>query len=127
MFHIFGLVHNKKSFPTVNILPAWYLCSFSRSCDCHATLYLNPEIQLSSYTLTRKHHLYVRALLNRSLRAHMTQKRLNNCMLLHVHKKVDNLNIIDIANEFGYANESRLSTFGKFSEHDFQTRSDNCN
>ena len=23
--------------------------------------------------------------------------------------------------------ESRLSTFGKFSEHDFQTRSDNCN
>ena len=49
-------------------------------------------------------------------------------MLLHVHKeKVDNLNIIDIANEFSCANESRLSTFGKFSEHDFQTRSDNCN
>ena len=62
------------------------------------------------------------------LRMTMTQKRLNNCMLLHVHKeKVDNLNIIDIANEFGCANESRLSTFGKFSEHDFQTRSDNCN
>ena len=62
------------------------------------------------------------------LRTTMTQKRLNNCMLLHVHKeKVDNLNIIDIANEFGCANESRLSTFGKFSEHDFQTRSDNCN
>ena len=62
------------------------------------------------------------------LRTTVTQKRLNNCMLLHVHKeKVDNLNIIDIANEFGCANESRLSTFGKFSEHDFQTRSDNCN
>ena len=62
------------------------------------------------------------------LRTTMTQKRLNNCMLLHVHKeKVDNLNIIDIANEFGCANESRLSTFGKFSEDDFQTRSDNCN
>ena len=62
------------------------------------------------------------------LRTTMTQKRLINCMLLHVHKeKVDNLNIIDIANEFGCANESRLSTFGKFSEHDFQTRSDNCN
>ena len=57
----------------------------------------------------------------------MTQKRLN-CMLLYVHKeKVDNLNIIDIANEFGCASESRLSTFGKFSEHDFQARSDNCN
>ena len=62
------------------------------------------------------------------LRTTMTQKRLNNCMLLHVHKeKVDNLKIIDIANEFGCANESRLSTFGKFSEHDFQTCSDNCN
>ena len=62
------------------------------------------------------------------LRTTVTQKRLNNCMLLHVHKeKVDNLNVIDIANEFGCANESRLSTFGKFSEHDFQTRSDNCN
>ena len=62
------------------------------------------------------------------LRTTMTQKRLNNCMLLHVHKEnVDNLNIIDIANEFGCANESRLSTFGRFSEHDFQTRSDNCN
>ena len=46
----------------------------------------------------------------------------------YVHKeKVDNLNIIDTANEFGCANESRLSTFGKFSEDDFQTRSDNCN
>ena len=62
------------------------------------------------------------------LRMAMTQKRLNNCMLLHVHKeKVDNLNIIDIANEFGCTIESRLSTFGKFSEHDFEARSDNCN
>ena len=42
-----------------------------------------------------------------ALRTTMTQKRLNNCMLLHVHKeKVDNFNIIDIANEFGCANES---------------------
>ena len=40
-------------------------------------------------------------------------------------ENVDNLNIIDIANEFGCTNESRLSTFGKFCEHDFQTRSDN--
>ena len=56
---------------------------------------------------------------NTWLRTTMTQKRLNNCMLLHVHReKVGNLNIIDIANQFGCANESRLSTFGKFSEHD---------
>ena len=62
------------------------------------------------------------------LRTTMTQKRLSNCMLLRVHKEqVDNLNIIDFANEFGCANESKLSTFGKFSEHDVQARSDNCN
>ena len=49
-------------------------------------------------------------------------------MLLHVHKeKVDNLDIIDITNEFGCGDESRLSTFGKFSEHDFRKPSDNCN
>ena len=35
---------------------------------------LNPEIQLSSYTLTREHHLHVRALLNSSLRAHSAQQ-----------------------------------------------------
>ena len=44
-------------------------------------------------------------------------------MLLHVLKeKVDNLNMIDIANEFVSANESWLSTFGKFSEHVCQTQ-----
>ena len=32
--------------------------------------------QLSSYTLTREHQLYVRALLNRSLRAHSAQNEL---------------------------------------------------
>ena len=40
-----------------------------------------------------------------ALRMTITKKRLNNCMLLHVHKeKVDNLNIILIANEFDSAN-----------------------
>ena len=33
------------------------------------------KFQLSSYTLTSKHHLYVRALLNRSLRAHSAQQK----------------------------------------------------
>ena len=49
-------------------------------------------------------------------------------MLLHVHiEKVYNLSIIDIAKEFGPANEPRLSTFGKFSECDFQTGVSYCN
>ena len=83
------------------------------------TLAMNAASQCSCSTLRRT---------KTWLRTTMTQKRLNNGMLLHVHKeKVDNLNISDIANEFGSANESRLSTCGKFSEHDFQTCSDNCN
>ena len=73
-FHIFGFVHNKKSFPMVNIAPSLVPLFFLTSYDCYVTLYLNPEIQLSYYTLTHEHHLYVRALLNRSLRAHSAQQ-----------------------------------------------------
>lgn len=50
------------------------------------------------------------------LRATMTQERLNSLMLLHVHKdQVDNLDIIDVANDFVDGSEHRLSLFGKFS------------
>ena len=45
----------------------------------------------------------------------MGQQRLNNLMLIHVHKeRTDLLNIIDIANEFVSDSEHRLRLFGKF-------------
>lgn len=53
------------------------------------------------------------------LRTSMTQQRLNHCMLLTVHKeRTDNVNLIDVANEFCSSNDERFSTFGHFSERD---------
>ena len=45
----------------------------------------------------------------------MTQKRLNNLMILHVHKdRTDLLNEIEVANEFVGDSEHRLRLFGNF-------------
>ena len=53
------------------------------------------------------------------LRSTMTQKRMNHLMLMSVYKEdADNLNRIDVANEFVTGNPHRLSKFGHFSEID---------
>ena len=45
----------------------------------------------------------------------MTQQRLNNLMILHVHKEcTDSLNPVKITNEFVGEAEHRLTIFGKF-------------
>ena len=49
------------------------------------------------------------------LRSSMTQERLNNCMLLHVHKDLTHsLNLQDIAVAFITAKDERLRYFGPF-------------
>ena len=49
------------------------------------------------------------------LRTTMTQKRLNNVMLLHAHKqRTDGLNLTDIAAEFVGRNIRRRNYFGSF-------------
>lgn len=49
------------------------------------------------------------------LRSTMTQQRLNNLMVLHVHKeRTDSLNAVAIANELVGDSEHRLRMFGKF-------------
>ena len=49
------------------------------------------------------------------LRSSMTQERLNNLMILHVHKEYsDELNLHDVANEFVSVNERRQQVFGQF-------------
>ena len=49
------------------------------------------------------------------LRGTMTQQRLNNLMVLHVHKDItDSLKLQDIANEFVGNSEHRLKIFGTF-------------
>ena len=45
----------------------------------------------------------------------MSQQRLNNLMVLHVHKEpTDSLNEVDIANELVGDSDHRLRMFGKF-------------
>ena len=45
----------------------------------------------------------------------MTQQRLNNLMVLHVHKDItDSLKLQDIAKEFVGDSEHRLKIFGTF-------------
>ena len=46
------------------------------------------------------------------LRSRMSQKRLNNLMLLHVHKsETDDLDLIDVANDFIAHSEHRKQFF----------------
>ena len=53
------------------------------------------------------------------LRATMTQTRLNNIIILHVHKSLtDELNLIDIGNEFIRESSHREGLFGKFVQTD---------
>ena len=52
------------------------------------------------------------------LRTNMTKERLNNLMVLHVHKpRTDSLDMIEVANSFADT-EHRQSIFGKFSQRD---------
>ena len=53
--------------------------------------------------------------LNTYLRATMSQQRLNNLMVLHVHKdETDNLNLFDVAKNFIDVNNRRHLYFGSF-------------
>ncbi len=56
------------------------------------------------------------------LRSTMTQTRLNSTMMLNVHQdRTDELNLIDIGNEFIRENTHRESIFGKFQLTDLDT------
>ena len=57
------------------------------------------------------------------LRATMSQSRLNNVMVLHVHKNLtDKLSLVDIGNDFISGSSHRESLFGKF----LQTECEQC-
>ena len=45
----------------------------------------------------------------------MGQQRLNNLMVLHVHRdRTDSLNLVDVANDFVKDSDQRGNVFGKF-------------
>jgi len=49
------------------------------------------------------------------LRSSMSERRLNSCVLAHVHKHfLDELDIVEVAKEFVLANDDRIKHFGLF-------------
>ena len=60
--------------------------------------------------------------INNHLRSTMTQKRMNNLMLIvSVYKEdADNLNLLDVANNFYAGGSHSLSKFGHLSEVDLR-------
>ena len=81
--------------------------------EVHKLLRLYLTLPVTSSTSERAFST-LRRLLN-YLRSTMTEKRLNNCLLLHVHKDLtDSLNLHDIAVQFINANDERIKYFGSF-------------
>ena len=67
--------------------------------EVHVLLCLYLTVPVTSSTCERTFSVLKRLLTY--LRSTMTEKRLNNCLLLHVHKDLtDQLNIVEVANEF---------------------------
>ena len=57
------------------------------------------------------------------LRTNMSQNRLNNMMVLHVHKeKTDALKLVNVANEFVFGSEHQLKQFRKFTDIDLRIK-----
>ena len=53
----------------------------------------------------------------------MLQSRLNHIMMLNVHNdRTDNLNLIDVANDFVHSSSHRLELFDRFQESDKQKK-----
>lgn len=79
--------------------------------DVHKLLRLYLTIPISSSTSERTFSALKHVLTY--LRSSMSQKRLNNCVLAHVHKNMlDGLDIVDIAREFIMVNGERIKYFG---------------
>ena len=81
--------------------------------EVHKLLRLYLTIPVTSSTAERTFSVLRRLLTY--LRSIMTEKRLNNCMLLHVHKDLtDKIDEIDVAKEFISVNNERKLFFGSF-------------
>ena len=53
----------------------------------------------------------------------MSQNRLDNMIIIHVHKeKTDALKLVNVANEFVFGSEHRLKQFGKFTDIDLRRK-----
>ena len=81
--------------------------------EVHKVLHLYLTIPVTS-SISERTFSSLRRLLT-YLRSTMSEKRLNNCLLLYVHKDLtDTLNLQNIATEFISSNEDRRKYFGSF-------------
>ena len=71
----------------------------------------------TNHTATAERTFSALKYLHTYLRSTMTAKRLNNCLLLHIHKELtDDLNLTDIADEFIIKHDERKKYFGNFTD-----------
>ena len=90
-------------------------CTFAKLMllNVHRLLRIYLTVPMSSATAERTFSALRRV--KNYLRTTMTQKRLNNVMLLHAHKqRIDDLNLREIATEFIGRNSRRRNYFGSF-------------
>ena len=81
--------------------------------EVHKLIRLYLTVPITSATSERTFSVLRRLLTY--MRSTMSEKRLNNCLLLHVHKDItDQLDLIKIAQEFVLANEERARYFDSF-------------
>ena len=81
--------------------------------EVHNLLRLYLTVPISSATAEQTFSALRRVLTY--LRATMTEKRLNNCLVLHVHKCItDECDLVKIAKEFVMVNDERMKYFGTF-------------
>ena len=69
-----------------------------------------------SFSAMRRLYIY--------LRTNMGSSRLNNAMMLHIHKaRLDELSLVDMANDFLFKSHHRKTLFGRFDDVDLRRKS----
>ena len=57
------------------------------------------------------------------LRTNMRSSRLNNALVLHIHKaRLDKLSMVDVANDFVFESDHRKTLFGRFDDVDLRRK-----
>ena len=69
-----------------------------------------------SFSAMRRLYIY--------LRTNMGSSCLNNAMMLHIHKaRLDELSLVDVANDFVFKSDHRKTLFGRFDDVDLRRKS----
>ena len=96
-----------------------YLTPIQRVLVSQVCTFASLILVLPATNATSEHSFSTLRRIKSYLRSTMTQVRLNNAMLLHIYGNMtENLNVIDIGNDFIFGSEHRLTLFGKFSCND---------